>query len=252
MGDDRDTDAGERDTDAGERDTDAGARLRAAEGRMPALIVGERLCLDFANTVEPRGGPDHGADPPSREYLTGYGDLVAWAARVGVLDEEGAVRFLGEAGCRPAAARAVFARAIALREAIYRAFWAVGQGQAPRPDDLGVLTREHRAATDHAALVAAEDGFAWAWTGDGDDEGALDRPLWPVATSATALLTAGELGRVKVCPGAPGEVVPCAWLFYDESRNRTRRWCSMADCGSAAKARQLTARRRTRRAEGRM
>ncbi|MCL4825828.1 MAG: CGNR zinc finger domain-containing protein [Caldilinea sp.] len=29
----------------------------------------------------------------------------------------------------------------------------------------------------------------------------------------------------------------CGWLFFDASRNRSRRWCSMEDCGNRAKAR---------------
>lgn len=37
----------------------------------------------------------------------------------------------------------------------------------------------------------------------------LEKPLWLVAVSAVDLLTEGELGRVKECPGA-GD---CGWLF---------------------------------------
>jgi len=45
--------------------------------------------------------------------------------------------------------------------------------------------------------------------------------------------------RIKLCAGED-----CGWLFYDASRNLTRRWCSMADCGNLAKARRHYARRR--------
>jgi predicted RNA-binding Zn ribbon-like protein len=48
------------------------------------------------------------------------------------------------------------------------------------------------------------------------------------AASAVDLLSVGELSRVKECPG-PGD---CGWLFYDTSRNGTRRWRSMDGCGS--------------------
>ena len=30
----------------------------------------------------------------------------------------------------------------------------------------------------------------------------------------------------------------CLWLFLDESKNGTRRWCDMASCGNRAKARR--------------
>jgi len=54
----------------------------------------------------------------------------------------------------------------------------------------------------------------------------------PVAISAVELLTSSEHRLVKQCPGPH-----CGWLFLDESRNRTRRWCSMQICGNRTKAR---------------
>ena len=40
-----------------------------------------------------------------------------------------------------------------------------------------------------------------------------------------------RLERVKICPN-------CHWLYFDESRNRSRRWCDMNVCGNRAKARR--------------
>lgn len=42
----------------------------------------------------------------------------------------------------------------------------------------------------------------------------------------------GTWSRLKVCPGHD-----CGWAFYDNSRNLSGRWCSMAVCGGRAKAR---------------
>ncbi|MBV9232047.1 MAG: CGNR zinc finger domain-containing protein, partial [Chloroflexi bacterium] len=77
----------------------------------------------------------------------------------------------------------------------------------------------------------------------------LASPTWPIVQSAMQLLIEGDARRIKLCPGVPGDSVACAWLFYDESKNGSRRWCSMADCGSGAKARRLTDRRRAARAK---
>jgi predicted RNA-binding Zn ribbon-like protein len=75
-------------------------------------------------------------------------------------------------------------------------------------------------------------GFSLAW----DDSDDLRRMLWPVALSAADLL-AGEQGTpVKLC--GMWETTGCSWLFVDESRNGSRRWCSMKDCGNRAKARR--------------
>jgi len=47
------------------------------------------------------------------------------------------------------------------------------------------------------------------------------------------VLTGEALARVRECGGTA-----CNWLFLDESRNRSRRWCSMESCGNRAKARR--------------
>jgi predicted RNA-binding Zn ribbon-like protein len=62
-----------------------------------------------------------------------------------------------------------------------------------------------------------------------------------VARSAEELLLSGDPRRAKECPGPDGG---CGWLFYDESKNASRRWCSMEGCGSQAKMRRYRSRRR--------
>jgi predicted RNA-binding Zn ribbon-like protein len=52
-----------------------------------------------------------------------------------------------------------------------------------------------------------------------------------VAESAAWLLADGDLGLLRRCGGEG-----CVLIFYDGTKNRTRRWCSMEGCGSRAKA----------------
>lgn len=47
--------------------------------------------------------------------------------------------------------------------------------------------------------------------------------------------------RLKACQNAA-----CHWAFYDQSRNRSHRWCSMTACGSREKARRYRERQRQR------
>jgi predicted RNA-binding Zn ribbon-like protein len=49
----------------------------------------------------------------------------------------------------------------------------------------------------------------------------------------------GTWSRMKACAAED-----CRWAFYDRSRNRSRTWCSMAECGNRAKARTYRARQR--------
>ena len=46
--------------------------------------------------------------------------------------------------------------------------------------------------------------------------------------------------RVKACPGPD-----CAWVFVDRSRNGSRRWCQMNECGNRAKGAAFRARKRS-------
>ena len=205
--------------------------MSEAQAALPPRLGGS-LCLDFVNTIRPRAGEER------REYLPGYLSLVRWAASVGILDQAQQQRLRKDAARRRADAGATLAAAVDLREAVYRVFAAVAQGSAPAAADLAALQRAYADALRHARIVAAGGELRWAWDEEGLD---LDRMLWPVARSAAELATSGQLGRVRQCPVAEGG---CGWLFLDTTRNGTRRWCSMQDCGGRAKARRQYARRR--------
>ena len=198
-------------------------------------LLGGELCLDFANTVEPRVAPRHGGHP--RDYLASYADLVAWSRHAGIVPDAEARQLIAEAERRPDAARAVFAQAMAMREAIYRSFLSIARSKHPDPPDLDTLHAVYAQAIAHARLAETGAGFDLVWAEQSND---LARPLWPIARSAVELLMHGDPRRVKDClTGGDG----CGWLFYDTSKNNSRRWCSMRGCGKPAKERRRAKRR---------
>jgi predicted RNA-binding Zn ribbon-like protein len=187
-------------------------------------LIGERLCLDFANTVD-----WHASDHP-KEWLTSYADLLAWSRHARALTEAQAQILARAAESRQDEAASVLERAVTLREAVYRIFSAIAAGREPSAADLDVLNIELAQALTHLQITPTDRGFAQTWTGK--DE--LDQMLWPIVWSAAELLTSDQdLERVRECPGDG-----CGWLFLDTSRNRTRKWCSMDSCGNRAKARR--------------
>ncbi len=194
-------------------------------------LLGGSLCLDFANSLDPRHGERR------REFLMSYQDLVAWGRHVGVLQDSDVTRLLQRSATHREEAAAIFERAIALREAIYRVYSAVTRGERPADADLITLRDAYLRAIACSRLVAGTDRFELEWVGDAE---ALDPMLWPVARSAFELLIAGDLDRGRECPG----VGDCGWLFLDTSKNASRRWCSMEGCGSRVKMRRQYARRR--------
>jgi predicted RNA-binding Zn ribbon-like protein len=197
---------------------------------MPQLLGGV-LCLDFVNTVGSRG------DRQPSQHLRQYADLVRWSWHVGALDEPQALRLLQAGARRPEEAERAFTQAIALRETIYRIFVAGARRSLPAPADLDTLRAAYCAALQHAQLAPAAGGsYEWGW----NETEALDRAIWPVVRSAVELLMSHEIVRVKECADTEG----CGWLFLDRSKNGSRRWCSMEECGSRDKMRRQYARRR--------
>ena len=194
-------------------------------------MLGGRLCLDFANTVHCYRADD------ILDELKSYADLVAWSRQAGVLTEREARRLLRKATEHPVKANAVFERAKALRNAIFRIFAAIAQEKAPERNDLARLNAALAEAMVRARVVATPSGFEWSWAEDELD--ALEQMLWPIARSAADLLTSNELSRTRECGGDV-----CTWLFMDTSKNRSRRWCDMKGCGNRAKSRRHYERRR--------
>jgi predicted RNA-binding Zn ribbon-like protein len=194
-------------------------------------FVGGEVCLDFTNTV----GGNRRIVPV--EHLHSYADLVSWARQGELISAAQARGLLLRAERDPAAAAAVLARAIELREAIFRTIVALVEGKRPAQGDLDRLNRALAEALGHRRVVASGRGYALGW----DDSDELDRMLWPVAQSAADLLADEHRAKVKVCASweDDGE---CGWLFVDSSRNGSRRWCTMDDCGNRAKARRHYAR----------
>ncbi len=61
-----------------------------------------------------------------------------------------------------------------------------------------------------------------------------------ILLSFTTMLTTGNPRRIRRCGNRS-----CTWIFYDESRNRSRRWCDPRHCGNLIKVRRHRARIRS-------
>ena len=62
---------------------------------------------------------------------------------------------------------------------------------------------------------------------------------WAISEIASSFLELADRTRIKTCANHE-----CQWSFYDESKNRSRRWCGAASCGTADKVRRFRARQR--------
>lgn len=205
-------------------------------------FIGGNISLDFVNTVNGRisnpnkkSGRDYYDAYPS-DKIKNYADLIDWSMKGMLINEKEAKKLLQAAAVDSRAAEAVLKRALNLRESIYRLFKSVMERWQPEAEDLEKLNRELNIARRHQKLSTAKNGFVFEWI---NREGALDQMLWQISESAANLLINGDLTRIRPC----GNDV-CNWLFLDTSRNRTRQWCVMKDCGNLAKVRRFRAKQK--------
>src|SRR4051794_19673642 len=140
-------------------------------------LIGGRLCLDFANSVD-WSEDDEPVAPEVTDALTTPDRLARWGERTGLLPRGGAVD------------AAELARARELRDAVYRAFAALAEGGAPERRDLEVVRRSH-----------AEGVAAGAWAAAG---GAA--PAGRDGSAGTAAAAAGGGWRLTWPPDDPRRI----------------------------------------------
>jgi predicted RNA-binding Zn ribbon-like protein len=189
----------------------AGQLITSLDGRTWHFDAGADS-LDFAYTG------DWGLGVPQWEQLHSAGDLGAWLA-----DRYDRVR-------ADDATERDLVDGLALRAAIARLATAAVDGADLAPDDVDTLN-----------LFAATPDIPPALPGGARQAGAgrlrIGQVLSSIARDAIDVLGADE-SRLGRCSADD-----CRMVFHDESRTRSRRWCSMQRCGNRAKVRAHRARR---------
>jgi predicted RNA-binding Zn ribbon-like protein len=118
---------------------------------------------------------------------------------------------------------------------------ALNQPSMPVSKTLKKLENYFQRVDTHRELVwkrgsgGAPPRVAWHW---GSFAGDLDLPEWALACSSEQFLTSSAMDQVRSCGSET-----CRWLFYDTSKNHSRRWCDMKICGNRMKARRFQQRR---------
>jgi predicted RNA-binding Zn ribbon-like protein len=176
-------------------------------------LSGGHPVLDFVNTIDSRRGrigPD---------LLETPGNLVAFARRVGMIDDECEMKLSSQSRSPDASAMQSVKN---LREAFYRLFLSEDRGGEPAQGDVALVQNVDRIGRSKRCLV--KDAVGWSWYFPVEEFADL---LALFAMSGTDLLVErGARRSVRECKGDN-----CGWLFIDHSKAGRRRWCSDASCG---------------------
>jgi predicted RNA-binding Zn ribbon-like protein len=182
-----------------------------------------RLWLDFVN-----------AD----DVLGSFDAYVAWLEHVSILDAERGTTLRRRALLQPAGATAALMEARRIRAALHALAERGAATDKSRALAVGELNRVLGRSAGTRRIDQGEDGrFMPSFVASGDAFAGL---LIPLVESATESLVRGELGRVRRCANPR-----CDRVFFDTTRNGSRRWCAMGACGNRAKVARFRKRKRT-------
>jgi predicted RNA-binding Zn ribbon-like protein len=160
----------------------------------------------------------------NRDALATTIGLATWLRGSGLLD----------ADTQPPVGAADRTHAVEVREAL-RALLLANHDDRPAPAEaVRVLNSALRRAALSPSFSAAAAGKWTTEPATGGVDGALGRLLGVVIET----MADGTWPRLKVCMNDD-----CQWAFYDKSRARSGKWCSMGVCGNRAKQRAWRSRR---------
>jgi predicted RNA-binding Zn ribbon-like protein len=188
-------------------------------------LIGGELALDFANTCSGRGLPTY------EDHLQRPEHVVQWAAHAKVLPAEDAQWLAEVLAAQPALGERLIAEALALREDVYQLGAAIAANRPAPRAPVESLAHSHARTLARASLTPIGAHFGWSWR---PREAPVEAILGPISLSALTLLQQADLTRVKQCQGEK-----CGWLFFDATKNKSRRWCEMEICGNRAKQKRF-------------
>ena len=187
---------------------------RSTEIALPDELA---LPLAFVNTLDVEEASDGFGNPEA---------LRSWLVRRGLVAADASV------------SRRELALAIELRDALRRTFLA----HSGRPLPTEELDAANRVFARLPLDVQIDATGAPRVSPRGDGVAAA---LGGIVCDMNLARTNGTWDRLKLCPAED-----CLWAFFDSSKNRSRRWCSMNVCGNRTKTREYRRRRAARVGKG--
>ena len=177
-------------------------------------LIGGRLSLDFANELN-----------PSSDFS--WEELLRFLLVARIISSDRSAQLLALSQNDPRSAEALLGKAQRLHASLQRSFQALLHKEALLRDWVEPINEVLRVTEGHDELFQQNGHWGLEFVAR---EGGLDWLLAAIARSAAELIAEGASARLRVCSNPD-----CGLFFYDTSRTRRRRWCSMSRCGNRHK-----------------
>jgi predicted RNA-binding Zn ribbon-like protein len=194
-----------------------------------STLIGGRLSLDYANELG-----------PSSNFS--WEDLLRFLLVTRIISSERSAQLLALPQIDLQSASGLLGKAQRLHTSLHEIFGALLRSEAIARDWVEPINEVLRITEGHDELLLQHGAWSLEFVAR---EGGLDWLLAAIARSAAEIIAEGPSARLRVCSNPS-----CGLFFYDTSRTRRRRWCSMSRCGNrhkvAAFSRRHSTARRTR------
>jgi predicted RNA-binding Zn ribbon-like protein len=176
-------------------------------------LIGGRLSLDFVNELS------------SSNFS--WEELLRFLLLTRIISSERSTQLLSLPQYDTQSADSLLRKAQRLHESLRETFTALIHKEALSRDWIEPINEVLRITEGHDELLLQNSKWGLEFVAR---EGGLDWLLAAIARSAAELIAEGPSARLRVCSNPS-----CGLLFYDNSRTRRRRWCSMSLCGNRHK-----------------
>src|SRR5208282_4621354 len=177
-------------------------------------LIGGRLSIDFVNEL------GHASD-------FSWQELLRFLLVTRIISSERSAQLLALPQNDPQSAGTLLGKSQRLHASLHEIFTALLYKEALSRDWVEAVNEVLRITEGHDELLQQNGKWGLEFVAR---ESGLDWLLAAIARSAGELIAEGPSARLRVCSNPS-----CGLFFYDNSRTRRRRWCSMSRCGNRHK-----------------
>ena len=187
-------------------------------------LIGGRLSIDFVNELG-----------SSSDFS--WEELLRFLLVTRIISSERSAQLLALPQNDPQSAATLLGKSQRLHASLEEIFCALVQKEALSCDWVDSINEVLRITEGHDELLQQNGKWGLEFVAR---EGGLEWLLAAIARSAAELIAEGPSARLRACSNPA-----CGLFFYDNSRTRRRRWCSMSRCGNRHKVAAFSRRHST-------